>query len=481
MNTEMRKQRALQLSRRNFLRGTGAVMALPFLESLSPFGASAAAKGARPPLRMGIFSTGGAGGTVHESWIPSYTGQLKELPSIMRSLEPFREDILVLSGLSHNGKYDDLNGHESSRYLHLTGAPYAANKNGLIVNSISVDQRAAQLTEASSIFPSIEMGKGYSFRDGGTPVPVEKDPYLIYQRMFKGRQPVVPNWEQRAQLAGKIDPRQVVENRSAERSVVDIILGEAKNLNKRLGRADQKKMDEFLYSVRSLERRIEALEERMAIEAMDASNPGPSELNKPDHLPGPKEFEEWYSRVGNDPEVNAEYIDTLSDLMVLAFQTDTTRVATMSTGGGQWPGVVTVGNELYGHTLQHNGNGSGPDPVAREGLRQIHAWETALFAKTIEKMKRIDEGGSTLFDNSILLYTSYMAHGGHSKKDYPVVLTGGAQGTLKTGRHIAYAKDTPVSNLYVEMLERMGDTKGEFGESATSPKAQYNGRLPDLV
>jgi hypothetical protein len=172
--------------------------------------------------------------------------------------------------------------------------------------------------------------------------------------------------------------------------------------------------------------------------------------------------------------------------MVLAFQTDTTRVVTCAVGddGAQFPGVVTVGYERHAHSLEHQGNSfrvEDADPIAREGCRQIHAWYTSLFAEMVRKMKSIDEDGSTLLDNSMLLYTSYMADGGHGRDNYPALLVGNAQGTLKTGRQIDFQKHTPVSNLFAEMLQRMGVECDEFGENKTSKNAAYDGRLTDLV
>jgi hypothetical protein len=172
--------------------------------------------------------------------------------------------------------------------------------------------------------------------------------------------------------------------------------------------------------------------------------------------------------------------------MVLAFQTDTTRVCSLGLGSDEalFPGVVTVGYEHHAHTLEHHGNAArveDADPVAREGLRQIHAWYSQFFAEVVGKMRAIDEGGSSLLDNTVLLYTSYMSDGGHGTRNYPVLLAGRAGGTLKTGRHIEYKKDTPMANLYVEILDRLGDPKGEFGNSRTSKHAAYEGRLPGLA
>src|ERR1700749_4284030 len=134
-------------------------------------------------------------------------------------------------------------------------------------------------------------------------------------------------------------------------------------------------------------------------------------------------------------------------MMVLAFQTDSTRVVTVAAGSDEarFPGVVTVGYERHCHTLEHQGNAGRPedaDPIAREELRQIHAWYTQLFAEVVRKLKGIDEGGSTLLDNSVIMYTSYMADGGHGTNDYPVLLAGRAGGALKTGRHLAFSART---------------------------------------
>ena len=226
---------------------------------------------------------------------------------------------------------------------------------------------------------------------------------------------------------------------------------------------------------------------RLEMEARDVPDPGPSRVMPPDHLPATVEASNAMLRlVQRNPTAHEDYIRLVADLMVLAFQTDTTRVCTVGVGGDDalFPGVVTVGYENHAHTLEHQGNGSrleDVDPVSREGCRQIHAWYTRQFAYMIEKMRGIDEGGSTLLDNCMLLYTSYMSDGGHGTRNYPVLLAGRAGGTLRTGRHVAYQKDTPVANLYVEMLARMGDRAAEFGNSRTSTRAAYDGRLPDLV
>jgi len=486
----IQKAKHTPFSRRGFLRGAGTTMALPFFESWVPTAAAKTASAAAgPPLRMGIFSIGA--GTVLESWVPEKTGDLRQLdrlPSILRSLDFARDDMLLLSGLAHNGKTDGLNGHQSAWYLHLTGANYAANEGGKPINSESVDQRAASVVGKDSLISDIRVGPEvpFSYRENGTPLTAESLPSAIFERMFRGRTPVVPNWANRAKAEAGADAEvDLGLEGDMRKSILDLVHQQAKGLKKHMGRADQVKMDEFLDSVRGVESNIEKFERRIALEQLDLADPGPGELVRK-RFPSHQDSQSLMDRTKNDPTLLAQYVEIMSDLMLIAFQTDTTRVMTMipdAAGVGSFPGVVTVGTERNYHVIQHNGNGHPDkrDPIAREACRQIHEWQTGLFAKMLRKMKDIDEGGSSLLDNSMLLYTSYMSNGGHGKHDYPVALFGKAQGTLKPGRHIAYEERTPMSNLYVEMLERMGDTRGEFGESRTSPKARYNGRLPGLA
>lgn len=487
------QRRGSHLSRRGFLRGAGALVALPYLESLAwaTTGSTAAVK---PPLRLGIFTV--AGGTVHESWVPKEAGPLGKLPSIMRALEPLKDDLLVLSNLSHACKSDNVNGHEHAGFVHLTAAEVVGRVNGKAYTMAggapaeSVDQCAARLLKEQSLLPSIEIGltnqeTRYSWRNDGINLPFENDPRQVFERMFKGRQLVAPNWRRRS-MAPAAPAHPAAVKPCYDKQVVDLVLDDARRLNKKLAAADKQRLGEYLEAVDGIERRIARTQARLQIEALDIPDPGPSRPTPPQHLPiTANASTRMLQLAGRNPGVHEEYIKIVADLMVLAFQTDTTRVCTLAAGSDEamFPGVVTVGYEFHAHSLEHQGNGN-PDqlnPVAREGCRQIHAWYTKQFAYMVEKMRSVDEGGSSLLDNCMLLYTSYMANGGHSQQDYPVLLAGKAGGTLRPGRHIAYQKDTPMANLYVEMLERIGDTRGVFGNSRTSPKAAYNGRLPGLV
>lgn len=473
------------LSRRAVLRGAGAAVCLPFLESLAP----AAGPAARPPLRFGIFTV--TGGTVLESWKPKAEGALEQLPSILRPLQFAREELLILSGLANTGQSENLNGHEHCAFLHLTAAPSARKDNGKLIAGISVDQAAARMVGDQTYLPSLEMGLSshetrYSFRAPDAPVPYEANPRLVFERMFKGRTPTVPNWQRRAAMAAE-QVQKTGRADSPDRSVVDLVREEANDLRRGLGTADQRRLDEYLQAVRAVEKKVAFVEDRQRLEAMEIEQPGPSKLSLPTNLPAAG-LPIWKitNPVHQDPERHAEYLRLMADLMVLAFQTDTTRVATLAAGSDEamFPGVVTVGYERHCHTLEHQGNAGrveDADPIAREALRQIHAFYTSVFAEMVRKMKGIDEGGSSLLDNCLLMYTSYMADGGHGTRDYPILLAGKAGGSLKTGRHLAYKAETPVANLYVEILDRMGVRVKEFGDSRTSKMAGYDGRLPGLI
>jgi hypothetical protein len=470
------------LSRRDVLRGAGALAALPFLESARGF----AQAGSRPPLRMGIVTV--TGGTVVESWRLREAGPLGgKLPSILRALEFAKDELLLLDGLSHSGRGEGVNGHEHAAFLHLTGAEEVRKVGGKVRASTSVDQAAAAIAGDRTHLPSMEIGETnqetrYSFRAADQPVPYEADPKVVFDRMFRGRPMAVPNWNRRA-TAPAVDARTAGKSDSDDQAVVDLVLDEAKRLKPSLSASDRHRLEEYLHSVESVERRIRLIDALRKEAEADLKDPGPSKAEAPGALPGGPRARQ---AIGRDPELHGEYLRILSELMILAFQTDTTRVCTFAVGSdeAQFPGVVTVGYERHAHTLEHQGNADRvehADPIAREACRQIHAWYTQVFADMVRRMKSIDEGGSSLLDNTMLLYTSYMADGGHGRDDYPVCLVGRAGGTLKTGRQITFQKKTPASNLYVEMLRRMGATVDSFGDSKSSKHAAYDGRLPGLA
>ena len=490
MKTPFPSTSEVPVSRRSFLRGAGVLAALPFLETVAPSVVRAGSRvPVKPPVRFGIYTV--TGGTVSESWVPQELGNLGKLPSILRTLEPHKEDLVILSNLSQSGQGDGrINAHEHCAYVHLSCADTVGKLNGKPMASQSVDERAAEIVGAQSLIPAVRMGysggeTSFFFDRQGRSLGVERNPRMAFERMFKGRQLVAPNWSRR--LAGGSPEAQPLGSKAYDAQVVDLLLDDARRLQKQLGRSDQGKLNEYLESVFSIEQRVRRLHERIAIEAVDLKDPGPSNPHAPSNLPTDNAAQDQMVRaVSRNPAIHGDYLRVMTDLMVLAFQTDTTRVCSLGLGTDEalFPGVVTVGYEHHAHTLEHHGNAArveDADPVAREGCRQIHAWYSQFFTDAVAKMRAIDEGGSSLLDNTVLLYTSYMADGGHGTKNYPALLAGGAGGKLKGGRHIAYQKETPFANLYVEVLDLLGDRSGEFGNSKTSKKAAYEGRLPGLV
>jgi hypothetical protein len=287
------------MSRRAFLRGLGVVAALPYLESLAPQVTRAGGRvPVRPPVRFGIFTV--TGGTVAESWVPPATGNLGQLPSILRPLQAHRDDLLVLSNLSQSGDSDGrVNAHEHCAYLHLTGADRVGKADGRPFAGISVDQRAAEILGPHSLMPSMRLGYAggettFFFDRSGRSLPVERDPRLAFDQMFRGRRLVAPNWARRLGQASA--PRANVDApQTYERQVVDLVLEDARDLQRRLGQTDRAKLQEYLESIDSIERRVRRMQEWIAMEAADRSDPGPSNPRTPRALPADR-TSGWFRR-----------------------------------------------------------------------------------------------------------------------------------------------------------------------------------------
>jgi hypothetical protein len=450
------------LPRRTFLRGMGATLALPLLDAMTP---AFAASGPWTP-RLGFVYVGN--GIVHKTFKLAGTGTSFEFSPVLKPLAPLREHLTVVSGLDHaqaNNLGDGTGDHPRSSAAWLTGVhAYDRTRPGVEVKlATTADQLAADVLGVHTPVRSLELAvdtatqsacdsgdcfyvNTVSWRNETTPNLTENHPRVVFERLFGD--------------GGTGAERAVRTQKTA--SILDSVRAEANRLAASVGASDRSKLAEYLDSVREIEQRIGAAE---------TESHGDVEL--PERPLGiPASFD--------------DYAKLMLDLQLLAFQTDTTRVCTLAVGSDEavFHGVVTVGYERHAHTIEHQGNAGRPedaDPISREGCRQIHAWYSGLFAEMVRKMKAIDEGGSTLLDNTMLLYTSYMADGGHGTHNYPALLVGNAQGTLKTGRQVSFQKDTPVANLYTEMLDRMGvKTDGGFGNARTSGKAAYNGRLPGL-
>lgn len=454
-------------SRRDVLRGLGATLALPWLESWSATGAVAATKKlTSPPLRTAFFFF--PNGVVPEHWTPKGdAGKGWKMTPMLKSLTPHRDDFQLVEGLWHK-ETDGRNGHWPKVPAWLSGGFVERGSGGDIdTGGTSADQLLAREIGHRTILPSIELGidpprtgidnvgGGFprivgsyiSWRDPHTPVPKEIDPQLAFDRLFRtgGRYPGVPG--------RKPTPEEQQQSLQQDtKSVLDLVLDDAKQLDKKLSGSDQVKLDEYLESVRAVERRVEA-----------SASPRDRWINEE------KQFS-MERPADADSLTHPEKVKLMLDILVLSFWTDTTRIGTMMLGDAQSSQVFDfipgVRNKSY-HGLSHHRN----EKEMKAEYEKIGTWHVEQFAYVLEKMKNLDEGGSSLLDNSQLLFGSSLKDGNrHDPHDLPLVLAGRGAGSLMPGRRVRAPEDTPMCNLLVSMMNRMGVEPKTFGDS-TGPMA----------
>jgi hypothetical protein len=452
------------ISRRTVLRGLGVAVGLPLLDAMRPamaLAGMAGEKASAAPVRMACLFF--PNGVSPKAWTPEKTGKDYEPSPILKSLGAFKDDVLVLTHLT-NQATDTGDGHYVKDAAWLTGTTIARTT-GADLNShgVSIDQHVARRIGNLTPLPSIELGiepvstgvdvaVGYTRLYGShiswstptTPLAKEINPKLAFDRLFRS---------QAGQKKGQSDE---------DTSVLDLVMDDAKALRARVGGDDRAKLDEYYESVRAVEKRIafEAAdrrsqfrddpEARKAIEALggrvDAynSDPGRARERKADHTP---------------------HIRLMLDIIVLAFQTDSTRVGTFMFGNAVSNKNFSFLEGVKGshHEFSHHENNA-------EKLRQyqrINEWHIEQFVYMMDRMKQIKEGESNLLDNSMLLFGSALRDGNsHNPHDLPMLLGGRGGGTLSPGRHLSYEKDTPLCNLYVSMLERMGTPVDRFADSS---------------
>jgi uncharacterized protein DUF1552 len=439
------------LSRRTVLRGLGATMGLPLLDAMTP--ALARANGTRP-VRLAF--TYIPNGVTMADWSPKALGREFELSRILRPLEPFRDDLLVLSGLAaENAKAlgDGPGDHARAGAAFLTGVHPRKTAGADIQNGVSADQIAAQAVGRETRLPSLELGceesrtvgncdSGYScaytnsisWRTATTPMPPETNPRSAFERLF-GIEDVALSPEERARRARR------------RQSVLDLVGERTRQLVGVLGPSDRRKIDEYQYAVREIERQLERAEK-------DGVQVPPG-VEKPAGIPA----------------TFAEYVKLMFDIQVVAFQADVTRVATMMIGReGSLQTYPEIDVPDSHHPLTHH-RGQ-PDFV--EKVTKINTFHAELFAHFIEKLKATPDVDGTLLDNTMVVYGSAIADGDkHTHDDLPVLVVGRGAGRLKPGRHLAYPKDTPLTNLYLTLLDGMGVRPESIGDS--------NGKLEHLA
>lgn len=453
-----------KITRRTVLRGVGAAVALPWLEIMSRSIASAGTTG-KPPVRMGFFYV--PNGIHMPHWKPEQAGELTNLPRILQSLAPVKDHVLVLSNLAAdhcNGKFA---AHEPSAGGFLIGQK-CKHSELPEVGGASVDQLAAKEVGLKTPVDSLAMGidvayrgdHGYSgtymshisWRSKTTPAALELNPKELYDRLFHGRPLRQPSWS---------NPQPEAANSPAdpvEASVLDLVLDDARSLQQQLGYNDRRKLEEYLDGLRSIERRIAFASRDKHSHHQDAfpeagSEDDHGEVLKPLILPDGRGI----------PSDYAEHVNLMLDILTLAFQTDTTRVATFmfsnEKSGRAYPQIGVRGAH---HSNSHHQG----EAEKHEALTLVNTHHMELFSRMLQKMASIQEGESTLLDNVIFCYGCGISDGNrHNHDDLPILLVGGGGGSLRGGRHLVYEKKTPLCNAYLEMLQRVGVPQKSFGDS----------------
>ncbi len=446
------------IDRRTVLKGLGTAVALPLLDAMLPRLAVAGVGGPKKelPLRLGVVYV--PNGVNMADWTPAEEGTNFKLPWILEPLQPVKDDLLVLTGLTCDKARPNGDGpgdHARAMSAFLTGSQPRKTYGADIKAGVSLDQYVARQVGDFTKFPSLEIGceggrtagncdSGYScaysstisWRSDRTPVPKEVNPRLVFERLF-GNGKAGESVEARA------------KRERYRKSVLDLVRDDARQLQGTLGASDNRKLDEYLTAVRELEVRIARAQE-------EANKP----VQRPDYPTPPPGVPQDYS----------EHVRLLSDLMVLAFQTDLTRVVTfVYANEGSNKAYPQIGAPEGHHNLSHHQR----DPKKLEKIRKINRFHMEHFAAMLAKMKSVREGDRTLLDNCMIVYGSGNSDGNrHNHDDLPVLLAGRGGGAFHTGRHVRYAKDTPICNLYLSMMERLGIPTHRFGDST--------GMLPGL-
>jgi hypothetical protein len=439
----------MYIDRRTVLKGFGATLALPFLESMMPSGVFAASVPKSPIRTAFIFVPNGIN---MEHWVPNGL----EYPSTLKPLESLRNQINILSGLTQKNAFalgDGAGDHARSAAAWLTGCHPRKTSGANIKAGISFDQLLVREFGDKTRFGSLELGcergglagdcdSGYScaysnsisWRTESTPVAKEVNPRLVFERLFQSEDPSETELQKAQRLA---------ENKS----ILDFVMEDAKNLNKKLGITDRSKLDEYMSGIREIEKRL----------VFNENESNFSNLKQFTNIDLPSDY--------------GEHIRLMGDLMVLAFQTDTTRVSTfMFANEGSNRSYKSVGVSDGHHEMSHHQR----NPEKLEALRKINNFHTSQLAYILEKMNSIKEGDKTLLENSMVLYGAGICDGDrHNHDDLPLLLAGKAGGKISSGKHLKFKNGTPMSNLFLSMSDKLGVPQENIGDST--------GKLDQLI
>ncbi len=434
------------LPRRTFLRGVGAALALPVLDAMVPALSAASQLSVSSPTRLSFVYV--PNGVIMDKWVPDIPGAAFELPPILKPLAPFRDRMLVLSGLAHNNgvawEGEGAGDHSRSAAVWLTGTHPKKTEGADLRAGISVDQVAAQELRKHTQLASLEMalddnsmvgtcGSGYScaytntlcWSSPGTPVPMENKPRAVFERLFGD--------------LDSTDPEARRDQMRQEGSLLDSVAQEVARLVRGLGAKDRAKLTEYLDSIRDIERRIQIAEKQSDRELPSVERP-----------------------VGV-PSTFTEHAKLMMDLQVLAYQTDMTRVTTFMMGRESTTRVYQeLGIREGYHPLSHHQN----DAAKIEQVIQIDILHTQVFAYFLEKMQSTPDGDGSLLDHSMIVYGSGLSDGNlHEHYDLPVLLVGGGSGQIQGGSHLQYPRDTPMANLFLTLLDKLGVQRERIGDS----------------
>ena len=440
-----------QLHRRAFLKGLGTTMALPFLDAMAPVGAFASSAPKAPTRMAFMFVPNG----VHlPNWTPENEGFDFDLPTILDPLTPVKDDLLVISGLTHDkgrANGDGAGDHARSAGVFLTGAQPLKSEGAQIRAGMSADQLAANQIGHLTRFASLEIGteggrpfgkcdSGYScaysnnisWKNETTPMAKETNPRAVFERLFA------------SELQGEVTEREA-KRRRYRRSILDFVLDDAKRLETRVGYNDRQKLDEYLGAIREIETRIERIERDQSDFASVIHS-----VDRPDGI----------------PETYEEHLRLMGDMMILAFQTDVTRVASyMFANAGSNRSYRNIGVNEGHHSLSHHQG----DPVKHEKLTAINRFHVQQLSYILQRMKSIREGDSTLLDNCTIVYGSGISDGNrHNNENLPIIVAGRGGGSVLTGRHVRYAQETPLCNLFHSVLQD-GGVKVDYVGDSTGP------------
>lgn len=464
------------ISRRTVIRGAGAAVALPWLEAMTPLASTAAAgeqaasNAGGPPVRLAFFYV--PNGVNMDTWRPESTGALGELPPILKPLEPVKDRVTVISDLAADHCKGKSAGHEPAGGGFLVGEKCKHSETPEVAGA-SVDQVAAREIGLSTPVDSLALGidpghrgdHGYSgtylshisWRSKTTPSPLRMNPKVLFDDLFRGQRPRPAKWG--GGDFGAASNNSSVRPDTIEQSVLDLVREDAKALQRRLGFSDRRKVEEYLEGLRGIERRVRSASLDAESHHREAFRDAPGADADEQELP-PLIIPDGRGV----PKLYADHVNLMLDILVLAFQTDTTRIASFlfsyEKSGRSYPEIDARGSH---HSLSHHQK----KQENLDQLTRINTHHMELFSRMLVRMSEVEEGAGSLLDNVMILYGAGISDGNrHNHDDLPVLVAGGAGGTLGGGVHLKLDKQTPICNLYVDMLRRAGVAIDQFGDSS---------------